>query len=111
MSKKLISVTNSAIKQLKKIITTENCKGILFSVKSGGCNGFEYKFKGINSFEFEENIFVKDDVKIEICDKSLFYLLETKIDWREDIMGKGFKFDNPIANSSCGCGSSFSVTN
>ena len=35
--------------------------------------------------------------------------LETKVDWKEDIMGRGFKFENPMANASCGCGSSFSI--
>ncbi len=109
MSKSLIYVTNSALKQLRKIMLKDKSKGILFSVKSGGCNGFEYKFDTINTFENEENIFVKDDVKIEICNKSLFYLLETKVDWKEDIMGRGFKFENPMANASCGCGSSFSI--
>ena len=109
MNKKLISLTCSAIKQLKQIKKQNNCKGILFSVKSGGCNGFEYKFEGINTFYNTKNMIVEDNLKIEICDKSLFYLLGTKIDWKEDIMGKGFIFENPMAKASCGCGTSFSV--
>ena len=51
MNKKLITLTVSAIKQLREIKRLEGKKGILFSVKSGGCNGFEYKFEGINKFE------------------------------------------------------------
>ena len=109
MTKKLISLTCSAIKQLKQIKKTNNCKGILFSVKSGGCNGFEYKFEPINTFFNEKNIVIEDDLKIEVCDKSLFYLLGTKVDWDEDIMGRRFIFDNPMAQASCGCGTSFSI--
>ena len=109
MKKSIITLSTLAIKQLKNIKKQESAKGILFSVKSGGCNGFEYKFEGINKFSNKENIVIKDELKIEICDKSLLYLLGTNIDWKEDIMGKGFTFENPMANASCGCGTSFSV--
>ena len=109
MNKKLITLSTAAIKQLKKIKAKEDSKGILFSIKSGGCNGFEYKFKGINEFENKNNIVTNNDLKIEICEKSLFYLLGTHIDWKKDIMGEAFVFENPMANASCGCGTSFSV--
>ena len=109
MSKKIISVTCSALKQLKQIAKNNNSRGILFCVKSGGCNGFEYKFEPINTFSNDKNILCEDDLKIEVCEKSLFYLLGTKVDWDEDIMGRRFIFDNPMAQASCGCGTSFSV--
>ena len=109
MNKKLITLTSLAIKQLKIIVKKEKSKGILFSVKSGGCNGFEYKFEGINNFTNKKNIVIEDGLKIEVCDKSLFHLLGTNIDWKEDIMGKGFIFENPMAQASCGCGTSFSL--
>ena len=96
-------------REIKATIKKENSKGILFSVKGGGCNGFEYKFEGINKFTNNKNIVTEEGLKIEVCDKSLFYLLGTKIDWKEDIMGKGFIFENPTAQASCGCGTSFSV--
>jgi len=108
MTKKLINITSTAIRQLKKIIDKNNTKGILFSVKSGGCNGFGYQFDPVNSFEYSENIIIKEGVKIEVCNKSILYLLGTTVDWKEDIMGKGFEFDNPLAQASCGCGVSFS---
>ena len=109
MKKSLITITPLAIKKLKNIVQKEKTNGILFSIKSGGCNGFEDNFEGVNTFLNKQNMIVKDDVKIEICDKSLFYLLGTKIDWKEDIMGKGFVFENPMAKASCGCGTSFSI--
>ena len=109
MNKKILTVSSLAIKQLKHIKKIEKSKGILFSVKSGGCNGFEYKFEGINKFTNPKNTVLYDGIQIEVCDKSLFYLLGTKIDWKEDIMGKGFIFENPMAKASCGCGTSFSI--
>jgi len=108
MNKNIITITSTAIKQLKYIIKHEKTKGILFSVKGGGCAGFEYKFDPINKFTNEKNLVYKDGLTIEVCDKSIFYLLGTNIDWNENIMGKGFKFDNPMAQTSCGCGTSFS---
>jgi iron-sulfur cluster assembly protein len=44
---------------------------------------------------------------IHICGKSLMHVVGTHIDWEKDIMGESFKFDNPMAKSSCGCGTSF----
>jgi len=108
MTKQLINITSIAIKQLKKIIKKNKAEGILFRVKSGGCNGFGYQFDPVNSFENSKNIVIKEGVKIEVCNKSLLYLLGTTVDWKEDIMGKGFEFDNPLAQASCGCGVSFS---
>ena len=109
MKRKLITLTASAIQQLKAIVKSENSAGILFSVKSGGCNGFEYKFEGVKTFTNHKNTLVEKGLTIEICDKSIFHLLGTKIDWSEDIMGKRFTFENPLAKASCGCGTSFSV--
>ena len=107
MRKSIISVTKSASKKLIEISRTNNSIGLLFFIKSGGCNGFEYRFEPIKEIAHKENVFKKDELIIEVCNKSLLYLIGTKIDWNEDIMGQGFKFENPIAQSSCGCGSSF----
>jgi len=104
MNKKIITLTSLAIKQLKNITKHEKAKGILFSVKSGGCNGFEYKFESVNSFENDKNIITEDGLTVEVCNKSIFHLLGTNIDWKEDIMGRGFVFDNPMAQASCGLG-------
>ena len=108
MTKQLINITSSAIKQLKKVIVKNNSEGLLFSISSGGCNGFGYKFEPVNTFELEANIVKQDGIKIEVCEKSILYVLGTTINWKEDIMGEGFEFDNPLAAASCGCGVSFS---
>ena len=107
MNKGLINITSSAINQLSKILKKTNNKAILFDLKSGGCNGFEYRFTPIDKISNPKNVYTKDGSDIEICDHSLFHVLGTKIDWQEDIMGKTFKFDNPLAANHCGCGSSF----
>ena len=49
-----------------------------------------------------------EDFEIRVCNNSIMHLLGTKIDWKEDIMGQGFHFEKPMAQSKCGCGTSFS---
>ena len=103
----MLSITQSAIHQLKRVLCHSGKNLILFSAKSGGCSGFEYKFTPTNTISNPKNIYKCDDLTVEICDSSMLYLLGTEIDWRKDIMGEGFKFKNPGAVASCGCGSSF----
>tara|TARA_B110000208_G_C11761236_1_gene426995 strand:- start:1483 stop:1809 length:327 start_codon:yes stop_codon:yes gene_type:complete len=107
--KSIISLSTEAYKQLFIIAKENNTKNILFYIKSGGCNGFEYKFKPIDEIENVKNSYKKNELNIEVCNKSLLYVLGTKIDWKNDIMGSYFSFDNPVSKMSCGCGTSFSV--
>lgn len=107
MSKSLITVTKAAQTHLKTILEKSGKPAIFFDIKSGGCSGFEYRFKPIDTIENKQNLYEKDGLKIEVCDKSLLYLLGTEIDWKDDIMGQAFKFDNPMSKASCGCGTSF----
>lgn len=83
---------------------------ILFSCKSGGCNGFEYVFEPVP--ETPKNVEKQvepNGLHVYTCNLSMFHLLGTKVDWSEDIMGERFVFDNPNAQSMCGCGSTFSM--
>ncbi len=107
MSRQLISVTCAALCKLKNIINTNNYNAIRFSLKGGGCNGFEYKLEPTNNLSKKEEYFSQNGVDIHICDKSLLYLIGTEIDWKKDIMGEAFVFNNPNAQNTCGCGTSF----
>ena len=107
--KNILSITECAYTKLYSIAKSHDTNNILFYIKSGGCNGFEYKFKAIDKIENKKNLFVFNDLHIEVCNKSLLYVLGTQIDWKSDIMGSYFSFKNPVSKVSCGCGSSFSV--
>ena len=107
MKRSLITITQNALKQLDNIVTINNANGILFSIKGGGCNGFEYQLQPVNQFNKNDNIVTQKNIRIEVCDKSLLYLLGTEIDWTQDVMGSRFTFKNPMAGASCGCGTSF----
>ena len=100
-----ISLSANALLRLRKTFPDGN---ILFHLKAGGCNGFQYLFskKSIRDDDILEN---HGDMNIFICNKSQMYLLGTKIDWITDDMGDRFTFDNPLATSSCGCGKTFGI--
>ena len=118
--KNLIKITTIACKKLATIASSENVPSIIFRIKGGGCNGFTYKFSPTNDvadkldevYCLKEKIKEMDDVNsplesIHVCGKSLIHILGTEIDWKKDIMGETFVFNNPMAQSSCGCGTSF----
>ena len=124
MSKNIISLTIPALKKLSIIAKENNCKHLLFSIKGGGCNGFTYKFYPTNDepdkldevYCLKEKISGLNDINsplesIHVCGKSLIHILGTEIDWKKDIMGETFVFNNPMAQSSCGCGTSFNSKN
>lgn len=116
--KKILDITKTAGKKLIEISKQSNSNQLLFYVKGGGCNGFNYKLKPITANHphkpckldekvlYEEN---NDKIEIVVCSSSIFHLLGTKIDWKKDIMGETFVFENPNAASKCGCGTSFSI--
>ena len=107
--KHLISVTETALSKLGSILKEHNKSVIRFSVKGGGCNGFNYQLKPTNKVaEKLDEVVMIDNVEIHVCNSSVMHLLGTKIDWKQDIMGQGFHFENPMAQSKCGCGTSFS---
>ena len=106
----MITATGSAILRLRNILNLNKHNYIRFSVKGGGCNGFNYDLKPTNDKPGKNDEIIKiDDINIQICEYSVFHILGTEIDWKEDIMGSNFVFNNPNANSKCGCGSSFGV--
>lgn len=109
VSKNIITITSTALKKLQTIVKTSDSKALRFYVKGGGCSGFNYKLEPTNSKPDKSDEVVKcENFEIYVCGKSLMHLLGTQIDWKEDIMGQGFAFDNPMAGAKCGCGTSFS---
>ena len=112
-NEKNILLSNNAINQFKKILLSEDKNSFVrLLVDSGGCSGFSYKFsvdKNVDNLndiiileENNKNIFVTDKVSFD-------YLKDSSVDWVESLTNSQFTISNPIAKSSCGCGSSFSI--
>ena len=78
-------------------------------VKSGGCSGLSYELDFDNSKGESDKLFEDNDVKIIIDKKSFLYLIGTTLEYSGGLNGKGFIFNNPNENRTCGCGESFSL--
>ena len=107
----MINVTESCVAKVQELIAEENNPDLKLRVfvQGGGCSGFQY------GFTFDE-IANEDDFDIEVAGvkfvvdaMSAQYLQGANIDYVEDIHGSSFTIKNPNAQTTCGCGSSFSV--
>jgi len=78
-------------------------------VKSGGCSGLSYELKFDKTLHDGDKIFEDNHVKILVDKKSLLYLVGTILEYSGGLNGKGFVFNNPNAQRTCGCGESFSL--
>jgi iron-sulfur cluster assembly protein len=108
-----VILTETAAREIKTIIGQQELDAekirLRVGVKGGGCSGFSYLLDLTEAEKETDEVFDQHGVKI-VCDpKSYLYLNGTTIDFKDEIMGRGFVFQNPNASSSCGCGSSFSV--
>jgi iron-sulfur cluster insertion protein len=107
----MIEITDNAINKIADLLAEENNPKLKLRtfVQGGGCSGFQYGF----TFDEEQN---EDDFAVEkpgmtllIDAMSMQYLQGATVDYTEDLMGSQFTIKNPNAQSTCGCGSSFSV--
>ncbi len=78
-------------------------------VKSGGCSGLSYDLKFDRQLQSDDKLFEDNQVKILVDKKSLLYLIGTTLEYSGGLNGKGFVFNNPNAQRTCGCGESFSL--
>jgi iron-sulfur cluster assembly accessory protein len=83
--------------------------GLRVRVVGGGCSGFQYQLALDDAASEGDEIFEQNGVKLFVDPRSIMYLSGTEIDYVEDLMGAGFRFNNPNATGSCGCGESFQV--
>ena len=109
-----ITLSEVAAKEIKSIIKDqglpEEKTSLRVGVKGGGCSGFSYLLDLTEEPKAEaDEELDSNGVRILIDSRSLLYLEGTEIDFRDEVMGRGFVFKNPNATSSCGCGSSFSA--
>tara|TARA_B100000989_G_scaffold193080_1_gene145686 strand:- start:374 stop:727 length:354 start_codon:yes stop_codon:yes gene_type:complete len=116
----MISISQNAKNILVNLIKKENGQAAFLYLKGGGCNGFSYKFKILkedkkpNKLDEIYNLDTdsnsnSNSKNLYLCNKSFMFLIGTKIDYIEDIMGSRFDFQNSNMESKCGCGTSFNL--
>ena len=106
----MITITEQASNHLSSVSKGQN--NVEFSVEGGGCSGMNYELKFTNRELNDRDqviYFAQGSMKLVIPFASYVYLTGTEIDYSNDLLNGGFKFGNPQANRTCGCGTSFSV--
>jgi iron-sulfur cluster assembly protein len=106
-----LGLTESAVAQIKKLVTRDPRAGggLRIAVKDGGCSGYSYKLEFDNQRRVDDLVLDRDGVTLYIDKGSAPYLAGTVIDFVDGLYGGGFKFTNPNAIATCGCGTSFSA--
>ena len=109
----MIKVSDHAKEKAIQLMTEDGFQPfedfIRVGVKSGGCSGLEYVLKFDKEKTDADQIFEDNGIKIIVDKKSILYLAGTTLEYSGGLNGKGFVFNNPNANRTCGCGESFSL--
>ena len=109
----MIKVTPQARDQVVQMMNNDgvNTKThfVGVGVKCGGCSGLSYELNFDNNLSDTDKIFEDKDIRIVVDKKSFLYLVGTTLEYSGGLNGKGFVFNNPNANRTCGCGESFAM--
>lgn len=107
----MITITQQAANQINTILEDFPGKLLKVGVKGGGCSGFTYAMDIISEDEIlkDDERIAENGVEIILDGISIMHLIGTELDYKVDIIGAQFTFNNPLAASQCGCGTSFSI--
>src|SRR5689334_7074532 len=107
----IISLTDAALKEVKRLINVQGIEegGLRLGVKGGGCSGLSYTINFDEKIGQYDTVYEIEGIKVIVDTKSAIYLQGTQLDFQKDLMGGAFKFVNPNAQKTCGCGESFSA--
>lgn len=107
----MVNITDSAFNRVKDIKLEDSIPdntSLRVFVQGGGCSGMEYGFTFDEQINNDDFTFEQNDVKVLVDAMSMQYLGGAVIDFKDDINGARFVIENPNAQTTCGCGSSFS---
>ena len=107
----MVTISKSAKERLLYLLSKENKdkRFVRVGVESGGCSGLSYKLDFDNNKQDDDELIENNGISLLINKKSFLYLVGTTLEFSDGLNGKGFVFNNPNANRTCGCGESFSL--
>ncbi|MBK9169901.1 MAG: iron-sulfur cluster assembly accessory protein [Bryobacterales bacterium] len=106
-----LEVTPKAVAKIRQAFAKEGVTdgALRLGVLGGGCSGLSYQFKFDTRVRPTDKVYEFDGVKVVVDPKSLLYLRGMTLDYKEALLQSGFVFENPNAQKSCGCGTSFAA--
>lgn len=109
----MVQVSETAKRKVISLLTESGFNAekdyVRVGVKSGGCSGLSYELDFDNKMGETDKVFEDNGVRIIVDKKSFLYLVGTVLEYSGGLNGKGFVFNNPNAQRTCGCGESFSL--
>jgi iron-sulfur cluster assembly protein len=106
-----VILTAGALKEVRSLLKQLNVPaghGLRLGVKGGGCSGFSY-ILGFDQATEQDHVYQVEEVTVMVDKSQELYLHGTELDFKQGLDNRGFVFNNPNAESTCGCGSSFSA--
>ena len=106
----MLTLTENAVQKIKELLAEENNPNLKLRsfVQGGGCSGMQYGFTLDETQDEDDFVIENDGIAVLVDSMSMQYMDGANIDYKDDLMGSSFSIDNPNAQTSCGCGSSFS---
>jgi iron-sulfur cluster assembly protein len=107
----VVTLTPNAIREVKRLREVQDVgeAALRLGVKGGGCSGLSYTVNFDTEIGPHDQVYDVDDIRVIVDMKSAIYLQGTQLDYQKDLLSGQFKFSNPNATKSCGCGESFSA--
>jgi iron-sulfur cluster assembly protein len=107
----IVTLTPNALQEVKRLQKVQGLEGtaLRLGVKGGGCSGLSYTVNFDTEVGKYDQTYDVDDIRVIVDMKSAIYLQGTQLDYEKDLLSGQFKFSNPNATKSCGCGESFSA--
>jgi iron-sulfur cluster insertion protein len=105
----MLTLTENAVQKIKELLAGENNPNLKLRsfVQGGGCSGMQYGFTFDETQNEDDFVIENDGIAVLVDAMSMQYMDGANIDYKDDLMGSSFSIDNPNAQTSCGCGSSF----
>lgn len=107
----VVTLTESAVKEVKRLLDLQGPSegGLRLGVKGGGCSGLSYTVNFDEKIGPHDQVYDIEGIKVIVDTKSAIYLQGTQLDFQKDMLSGSFRFLNPNASKTCGCGESFSA--
>jgi iron-sulfur cluster assembly accessory protein len=105
----VIRLTDAAVVRIREMSAKTPGKVVRLSAKASGCSGYKYVFDFVETFDPHDPKVEKDGAVIVVDRMSLMQVLGTEVDWKDTDVERKFIFNNPMAQSHCGCGESFAT--
>ena len=111
MSQAALKISDAAVNRIKQLIDSKQQDALKFRVhiQGGGCSGFQYGFQLDEQALEDDIVLARDGIEVLVDPLSMQYLQDAEVDFKDDLQGSRFFVNNPNAETTCGCGSSFSI--